>query len=250
MLATELRSSFRFPLTSTVVEEPGISAVRNAILREARRQNADFVAMIDDDETASPDWLAQLLGVRRDLGVGVVGGPVTPLFPDSVPNWFRIAFRRRDRETGKTDLIDATGNVLISCEALAEIGWPEFDPSYGLSGGGDTEFFLRVRDLGITFAWADEAIVFEPVPPERLRMRWVLKRHFRYGNVSNHLSRMYRTETPTVYWAALNVVGSPLLLALAIHPRFRMKALRRLAFASGILAGALRVESSEYASRH
>ena len=249
-MVAKLADKFRFPLTSTVVEEPGISAVRNAILDEAKRGDVDFIAMIDDDETASSEWLSKLLSTQDALGTGVVGGPVVQVFPGSVPDWFRIAFRKRERPTGMVDLVDATGNVLLSCKALKAIGWPKFDPAYGLSGGGDTEFFLRARDLGITFGWNNDALAYEPVESERLRIRWVLKRHFRYGNISNHLSRTYPLEIPTINWAAFTLAASPLLLVLAVHPKFRIKALRRIAYAAGLIAGAYGTKVQEYASRH
>lgn len=250
-LVAELAGKFRYPLTSTVVDEPGISAVRNAILDEAQRHDVDFIVMIDDDETASPEWLGQLLSAQQALAVGVVGGPVTPMFPDSVPDWYRVAFRRRTRPTGIVDLVDATSNVLISCEALKSIGWPEFDSGYGLSGGGDTEFFLRARDLGLTFGWANDAMVCETIESERLRTRWVLRRYFRYGIIRHRLAQKYHMDgTPTPYWIALNLAASPLLLALAIYPKLRIRALRRVAYVSGLLAGAFGIKFYEYASRH
>jgi glycosyltransferase involved in cell wall biosynthesis len=75
-IAEAMAGDFPFPLTASVVAEQGISAVRNAILDEARRCQAEFIAMIDDDETASPHWLAQLLKAQKAYGTDVVAGPV------------------------------------------------------------------------------------------------------------------------------------------------------------------------------
>ncbi|MBK6703895.1 MAG: glycosyltransferase [Caulobacteraceae bacterium] len=36
----------------------------------------EFVAWLDDDEEASPDWLASLIAVRRETGAQSVFGPV------------------------------------------------------------------------------------------------------------------------------------------------------------------------------
>ena len=250
-VVAEMAPSFRFPLTSTVVAEPGISAVRNAILAEAKARGSDFIAMIDDDETASDRWLAELLKAQKTFRTGVVGGPVTTLFPDSVPSWFKSAFGRRARSTGVIDLVDATSSVLLSCEALDASGWPIFDPSYGLSGGGDTEYFLRARSLGMTFAWTNEAMVFETLESERLSIRWVLRRTFRYGIIRVRLSRDYRMEgTPTPAWVALNLVGAPVLLILAVRRRYRISALRRIAYAAGLFSGRFGIKFHEYASRH
>lgn len=250
-LVEKIAATYRFPISATSVAEPGISAVRNAILDEARRGGDEFIAMIDDDETAAPEWLGELLNAQRKIGVGVVGGPVTQLFPDSVPDWFRAAFRKRARATGVIDFVDATGNVLISCEALKAIGWPEFDPVYGLSGGGDTEYFLRARKLGMTFGWTNDAMVNETVETERLGTRWVLRRYYRYGIIRTRLAREYEMDgTPTAYWVAGSLAASPLLLMLAVRRRFRIKALCRVAYAAGLFAGVFGMRFREYASRH
>ena len=60
-LVEQMAPGFPYPLAGAVVAQPGISAVRNAILDEAKRRGVDFIAMIDDDETASPEWLVNLL---------------------------------------------------------------------------------------------------------------------------------------------------------------------------------------------
>jgi succinoglycan biosynthesis protein ExoM len=250
-VAEQLAPTFRFPLSSIIVEEPGISAVRNAILKEARRSHADFIAMIDDDETASEGWLRALLKVQVEYVADVVGGPVKPLFPGSVPEWLKPGFARRKRATGRVDLVDATSSVLISCRALEAVGWPAFESAYGLTGGGDTEFFLRARDSGMTFGWSNDALVYESFESERLSAGWVLRRNFRYGTTRIRLSRAYRMEnTPTFAWVAFHLAASPFLLILAIHPKLRIKALNRIAYASGLLAGIFGMKYHEYASRH
>jgi glycosyltransferase involved in cell wall biosynthesis len=52
---------------------PGISRARNAGLANARGR---FLAWIDDDERASPDWLAHLTRAQRTYDADVVFGPV------------------------------------------------------------------------------------------------------------------------------------------------------------------------------
>jgi glycosyltransferase involved in cell wall biosynthesis len=252
-VVAEIAPSFRFPLTSTVVEEPGISAVRNAILEEAKARGSDFIAMIDDDETASPQWLAELLKVQKEYGADVVGAATLRVFPPTAPAWLRNSdlFPDAQAQTGPVPIIKGTGNVLLNCDFLARLEWPQFDNAYGLSGGGDSEFFLRLRSLGSTFAWSRHADSYEQLPSSRLTAGWVLRREFRYGNVGDALGRKYGTAiTPGRYWAAANLLLSPLLLSLMISRRHRVKALRRLGYSSGIIASALGVTYLEYASRH
>ncbi|TIM16944.1 MAG: glycosyltransferase family 2 protein, partial [Mesorhizobium sp.] len=49
-----------------------ISIARNACLDAS---TADFVAFIDDDETATPRWLAELVAMAQQSVVAVVLGP-------------------------------------------------------------------------------------------------------------------------------------------------------------------------------
>jgi GT2 family glycosyltransferase len=225
--------------------------VRNAILAEAQRRNADFIAMIDDDEVASPEWLANLLRTQRSTGADVVGGPVVQVFPVFTPEWFQVGFRRPVKPAGPTDLVDATGNVVMLCSSLDAQDWPEFDPAYGLSGGGDTEYFLRLRELGMRFAWSSDALVSELVEEDRLNVKWMMKRSYRHGIIRTRLKKRYRYEgTPGLGWIALNLAATPLFLALTAYPRLRIQALKRIAYAVGLTAGSIGMKYHEYASRH
>jgi succinoglycan biosynthesis protein ExoM len=56
-----------------------------------------------------------------------------------------------------------------------------FDLSLGRSGGEDTDYFYRLYDLGGRIAFAPDAIVYEPVPAERCRLAWLMRRRLRSG---------------------------------------------------------------------
>ena len=249
----EMAAAYRFQIASTSVAEPGISAVRNAILEEARRGGDDFIAMIDDDETASPEWLLTLLKVQAEFGADVVGGPTIWKAPPSAPLWLQTpeAFGTRTRDTGLIDVIDATGNVMMAGASLARAGWPQFDLQFGLSGGGDTEFFLRLRKAGLRFAWAGDARVEEVVPLARHNAWWFLRRQFRYGNTGYRLSRLHVVDlTPGPAWALKHLIASPFWVALALYPPARIKALKRLGYSAGIMSSALGYRFLEYGERH
>ena len=66
------------------VSEPrqNIALARNAGIDHS---DAEFVAMIDDDEQAAPDWLDQLVTTIRKYDADVVLGPTTPIFEKEVP---------------------------------------------------------------------------------------------------------------------------------------------------------------------
>jgi succinoglycan biosynthesis protein ExoM len=191
-VVAQVAANYRFPISSTVVAEPGISAVRNAILDEARRGGDEFIAMIDDDETASHRWLDNLLATRRRTGAAIVGGPCHPDFQADPSEAAKLYWAPRTYPEGPVETIRGTGNCLISASAMSALDWPRFDQSFGLTGGEDTEWFRRLRGAGADFAWSENALTHETVPASRTTWRWAIRRHFRTGNHAVRILRLHR----------------------------------------------------------
>jgi glycosyltransferase involved in cell wall biosynthesis len=250
-IADQLRSTYPYELDAVVVPEAGISAVRNAILDEARRAGADCIAMIDDDETAQRNWLAKLLEAQEEYSSDVVAGPVVYEFESG--GSVRAAFWTDRRESGPTSVIYATNNFLISCAALARMGWPSLDPAFGLTGGGDFEWFTRMKNLGATFAWAADALVSEFVPRERQSLRWFLLRQYKIGGNDVRVARLQGTRSQFAMFllkALGALVVSPFLVAVAPNSDARAKALRRWVRATGRLGELFGLRYREYARGH
>ncbi|MFC4307994.1 glycosyltransferase family 2 protein [Steroidobacter flavus] len=181
--ATVSRFQAEFGAVRYVCEtEANISKARNRALAEAR---ARYAAFIDDDEVASPQWLASLLRAREQYQAAVVLGPVMPLLPSGTPRWVVDGrfFERPRRVTGTYAHAGAggTGNVLLDLHEVRRTGI-QFDVSYGIWGGEDTEFFHRLAAAGVNAVWCDEAEVHESVQPHRLRIRWLMRRSFIGGH--------------------------------------------------------------------
>lgn len=161
------------------VHEPvrGLAAVRNRVLDET--VDADWIACIDDDEMPSAQWLNELLRVQREHGCDIVGGPVVMELPDDVPAYLvtsGLFTRLRPRSaTGPYGKPVHTGNALIRVATLRESN-VRFDPGFNRTGGEDTEFFWSLIDRGARICWADEAVLTERVPGDRLRLRALLWR--------------------------------------------------------------------------
>lgn len=172
-----------WPVHYVIEARRGISHGRNCVVSEALRGDAEHVAFIDDDETATPGWLAELLRVRERYGADVVEGPVLPRYAPDVPEWVRRGgfFEEERWATGTRRPAAKSGNVLITRRLLEGESRP-FDPQLGLSGGEDTAFFLRASRAGARIVWADGAVVEEYVPVERANIGWILRRAFRGGN--------------------------------------------------------------------
>lgn len=178
----ELGRTSRWPIVYVHEPRRGIAFARNAAVHTARARGADLIAVIDDDEVPEPAWLDELLAAMAQYQADVVTGPVLPLFEGHVAAWMLEGrfFESPRRPTG-TRLDRAwTGNVLLCTRAFDEVGHA-FDEDLGLSGGEDTDFFLRVSHAGCAIVWVDSAIVHEWNPETRTRTRWLLRRAYKIG---------------------------------------------------------------------
>ncbi|MCI4590139.1 glycosyltransferase [Sphingobium sp. BYY-5] len=222
-----IRSGYDLPMLLLPVPEPGLCAVRNAIVAAALGDPAmRFLAMIDDDEWPQPGWLDALLACQATINADVVAGPVDSMFVGPAPRWARqtLVFRAEERPAGATDMLWASNNLLIRRRALEMLEQPWFDPRFNRSGGEDLDYLARLSRAGARFGWAPDARVSEWVPPERARLSWVLRRMWRIG-CTETMAR--RKETPM-----------PLLLIRSIG----ILAVRTAGLAALLLPGARRVD--------
>lgn len=164
-----------------------IAVARNACLDAA---TAPWLAFLDDDETAEPDWLRHLLQTADTTGADLVFGPVLAVYPPGAPAWLRAADLHSTRPTIRGGRFRGgyAGNCLLRRAAL---GTARFDAAFGRSGGEDTAFFNHLLREGARPAFSAEAIAHEPVPAERAALGWLLRRWFRYGQT---LGRMREAE--------------------------------------------------------
>jgi succinoglycan biosynthesis protein ExoM len=156
-----------------------ISVARNACLNTA---SGDYLAFIDDDEWADPDWLINLIKHAEDSRADVIFGPIVALLPTEAPNWICKAapFGSRVGLHGSKVNTGATGNALVRRESIERLGL-RFKEEFGRSGGEDTDFFSRLHASGAILLVSQTAKLFEPVPLERLRISHLYKRYMRGG---------------------------------------------------------------------
>ncbi|MBC7768560.1 MAG: glycosyltransferase family 2 protein [Phycisphaerales bacterium] len=158
---------------------PGVSQARNAALSLARGK---LVAWLDDDEEASPGWLAALLATRNITGAQSVFGPVVARAPAGVQHahlFERLYARNGPLESGLTKNAYGIGNSLQP--RMMFEGATPFDVRADQSGGEDDLLFASWREAGASFAWAADALVTEHLGAERTRLSHGLKRAFAYG---------------------------------------------------------------------
>ncbi|HLZ02381.1 MAG TPA: glycosyltransferase family 2 protein [Bradyrhizobium sp.] len=173
---------------SVIERKQGNCSAINTAFRTARERfpAAEFFLMIDDDEEASPTWLAGMIGTARSSGADLVGGPVVRCFEGETPSSLQKhpLFYSTITRSGETASLHGTGNCLIRRRVLEALGEPTLDPRFDLLGGGDMDFFTRCRLAGFKSHWNEDAKVFETVPAQRMKTRWVLRRSVTTGVIN------------------------------------------------------------------
>jgi succinoglycan biosynthesis protein ExoM len=156
-----------------------------AIARNACIDNADslFVAFVDDDEWVDRDWLTHLRNAALRYNADAVIGAVNAIYPADTPPWLKKVglFRKRPGETGERVNTGATSNALVRLSSVRKFDL-RFNEAFGRSGGEDTEFFFRLATAGGKLVACAEALVYEEVPAERLKIAHLRKRYTRGGH--------------------------------------------------------------------
>jgi succinoglycan biosynthesis protein ExoM len=165
-----------FPVRYAHQPAPGIAAARNMVLDIADAMSANWIAFIDDDEVAEPDWLAELMAPAY-RHVPVLAGLNVAVYPRPLPFWAgEQAPGGREGDALKTAY---TGNVRFSAALLAR--GLRFDERLGFMGGEDNEFFARAHAMGFGIKRTLRAVTRETILPQRLT---------------------YRAQTYRAYWCA------------------------------------------------
>lgn len=243
----------RLPLTYAVEPTRGVAAVRNRALGLVP-PDVDWVAFVDDDEVASPGWIAALLATAQRHGALAVQGPVEPAYAKPPPRWVEHCglFRLGPYRDGEPLPFAATNNSLVSKRAIDALGL-RFDMRFNLSGGEDQDFFSRLlaHHPGSIVASAN-ALVTDVIPAGRMTMRWALRRSFRMGNSLGRIAR-YRLGTAGVMLRAVKALARILrgagmsILAVPFGRDPGRRSIFDMAWGSGSLLGLVGYEYLEYA---
>lgn len=241
---------YRWPLTAVIAPERGIAQVRNTLIAEALKTDAQFIAMIDDDEWPEADWIAQFLTCARETGADLLQGSILLGGADGLEGHGDVR-----HVTGPVAMLQAAGNLLIRRAVLEEMTAPWFDPAFALSGGEDRDFFVRLQRAKKRFAWSDEARVHGDIPETRDNLGWLLRRAYSVGNSDMRVLLKYELGAGGLALeffkiGAAFLLSPPAALVLAIHPRKRAIPLQKLFRAAGKLGALMGRSYREYAVVH
>jgi GT2 family glycosyltransferase len=248
-----LPSGYPWPVRCHDEPRRGITYARNRCLAETA-PDTEFVAFVDDDEVVDPGWLEALLLAQARHAAEIVTGPVVPeLEVASAPGWVARGgfFRTRVHADGAQLQVAFTNNVLLRASVPKEIG--PFDHRFALTGGEDTDFFMRANKAGLRIVWAADAVVREAVPASRATLAWLLRRNYReWGSHSRcealHDPSLAVRAQRVLKAAALIAAGCVSLPFASMAGRHRAaKSLILVARGSGSFAGLLGRHYAEYA---
>ncbi|CRI67508.1 Glycosyl transferase family 2 [Thiocapsa sp. KS1] len=175
--------------------ELGLSHARNLGWRTAR---APFVAYLDDDAVAAPDWLEKIL-VAFDQVLptpGCVCGRVAPIWGMDRPAWlndtlgrYYSILERSDPPGWITDNAFCGANMVFPRALLERLGG--FDTELGRRGASllsNEELLMskRLRASGLAIYYDPSIRVRHHIPAARLTRGWIIRRVYWQG-VSNAL---------------------------------------------------------------
>ena len=234
LLVERLRAEAPVPLTYAHAPLPGVATARNVGLAAT---DAALIAFLDDDEAASPAWLAALLRAQAQTGADVVFGPIRGRVPQGT-GWTtayleRFFGRTGPAETCLTNDIHGCGNSLM-VRATALPGPVPFDTATNETGGEDDRLFTALQKRGGRFGWAADAWVDEFAPADRAKLGYALLRAFAYGQSPSQMAADRRDWVGVLRWmligaAQAGVWGLASLFAALLRRPSRAQVYDRLA---------------------
>jgi len=198
-----LRPDAPWPLVYRHAPTPGVATARNAGLAAT---HAPLIAFLDDDEAASPGWLAALLEGQEATGSDVVFGPIAGRAPDARP-WLRpyverFFGREGPAATGRIDDPYGCGNSLMVRKSALP-GPTPFSTASDHVGGEDDVLFAALQARGGRFGWVADAWVEEFAPAHRATLRYTLARAFAYGQGPSQTAAAARNWPAVLRWMAI-----------------------------------------------
>jgi succinoglycan biosynthesis protein ExoM len=240
-LVEGLRAQSPFELVYVHCPMSNISIARNACLAAS---DGDYLAFIDDDETAKPDWLATLLQTATATMADAVLGPVRAIYGDGAPAWMR----KGDFHSTRPVWIGGEIRTGYTCNVLLDMRSPHirgrrFALALGQSGGEDTHFFTQVTDAGGRIAFAETALLEEPVPATRASLGWLVKRRFRSGQTHGRIIAARHSLAGRVKHLGLAMLKAGFCcmasLGTSLSPITRNRYLLRTVLHAGAVSGML-----------
>ncbi len=177
------------------LDSPGVSLARN---KGARAASGDYVAYIDDDVKATPEWIERIQQVlaEGDQSPSVLGGKVLPIWESPLPEWWPSSLRgvlsiieHDGAGEYRTDAVPADlepygVNMILNRDVMLEHGG--FSEALGRQGlmllsDEDVQLAWRLQDAGFSAIYDSRVVVGHSIQSKRLTPEWLLSRLYWQG---------------------------------------------------------------------
>jgi glucosyl-dolichyl phosphate glucuronosyltransferase len=214
--------------------QQGLSHARNAGIRGAR---GDIIAFMDDDVTVEPTWLQNLTATLHDGHWAGAGGRIVPAWNCLPPRWLPLGDRYGlaplaifDLGTEPGQLAEAPFGANMAFRRAMFEKYGLFRTDLGrcastMISNEDTEFGGRLLDGGERLIYEPSAIVYHPVPENRVQKKYFLAWSFGKGRAD---IRQFGARRDTRYqcWGIplymfRNLVVRTLRWMVAVEPGLR-----------------------------
>jgi glycosyltransferase involved in cell wall biosynthesis len=181
----EFQDAFALGIRYRTSGKGNISLARNIAVNTAS-EDADWVAMVDDDCEPEPDWLCAYLDVLEATNADCATGPMNLRVPEGSPSWLHeqpfFDDVRFSYENAAPLDVAATNNSIIRASFLRDHPEIRFAPELGKLGGEDMVFYRSAHAAGLKIHFAKLAGVWGNEPPDRATFEHQVKYRFWLGN--------------------------------------------------------------------
>jgi glycosyltransferase involved in cell wall biosynthesis len=168
----------------------GLSNARNAGYENSL---SEYVAYIDDDARAMPDWLSNIQSfISLYPEVKVFGGPYNAFSITPVPSWFPPEYGKHNLGTviRKVEIGSEWihGSNIVFKKSILE-RFKGFQNNLGMSGnkigyGEETRLLLDISSSNIDIYYVPDMMVEHLIAPYKISLIWLLKSNYANGKSS------------------------------------------------------------------
>lgn len=193
----------------------GLSQARNTGMLKA---NSDYVAYLDDDALADPDWVKNIFKfIQTHPGVIAFGGPYSHFSFAQIPDWYpldTVRYSLGDHEKiieiGKEWI--SGSNMIFHRQTLIALNG--FSLKLGMKGrspgyGEETDLLYRIQDRQFPVYYSPTIPILHWVNPEKLSLSWLLSNYFFIGQSSIHISAKKHTYISRLYMLTASIILIP-----------------------------------------
>ena len=239
-----------YQLIYVVEAEPGIPFARNRAM-DVAPADTDRFCFLDDDEWPVDGWLDSMLEVWGKTDADCIYGPVEPVYPEQPRQYFITArvFERKKNHNCDRIGYAASNNVMFNYKLVRQWGL-RFEEKMRFTGGTDYLFFNQAVRRGMKIFWANNALVYDIIPANRMTWKWILQRQYRLGNTFAVSEVLHGGVKRRLFRAAYGVLrvglGIAMLPAIVVSPYWGVRALTHVLRGAGMVSGILGHSYQEY----